>query len=93
MQSRSNLVEESKQDFGLKQGEKIQIQLGSKGRRSAPMSVATNQDESSALFSIAPPPGAAKSQNDSAPIAPPSAVEGKSAQDLGFDDGEFGEFQ
>lgn len=92
-QQRGNLVQESKQDFGLKEGQKIHIELGSKGRRSVPTAVSTNQDESSALFSIAPPPGAAKPQSEFAPIAPPSAVEAKSAKDLGFDDGEFGEFQ
>lgn len=93
-QMTGNLVQESKQDFTLKEGEQIKVQLGNKGRRSAPMAaVSTKQDESSALFSIAPPPGASKSASAFAPIAPPSAVEGKSAQDLGFDDGEFGEFQ
>lgn len=92
-QPRSNMVQESKQDFSLKEGQKIHIELGGKGGRPSPMGISTNQDDSSALFSIAPPPGTARSQNEFAPIAPPSAVEGKSAKDLGFDDGEFGEFQ
>lgn len=83
---------EEKQDFSLKEGEKIHISVGGKGRRQAP-SESVRQDDGAALFSIAPPPGAARSQNDFQPIAPPSDVEGKSAAELGFDDGEFGEFQ
>jgi hypothetical protein len=87
------MEETSKQDFSLKEGQKIHIQVGSKGRRSSPGVASTGQDENTALFSIAPPPAAAKAHNDFPSIAPPSGVEGKSAQELGFDDGEFGEFQ
>jgi adaptin ear-binding coat-associated protein 1/2 len=86
--------ETSRQDFSLKEGEKIHIQVGSKGRRQAPSGSAGGDDEGTALFSIAPPPPpAAKAQSDFQYIAPSSHVEGKSAQELGFDDGEFGEFQ
>ena len=83
------------QDFSLKEGQKIHIQVGSKGRRASPGGNDTRkQDDGAALFSIAPPPSAAaKAQNEFPPIAPPSAIGGKSAQELGFDDGEFGEFQ
>ncbi|KAK3681477.1 hypothetical protein LTR37_020920 [Vermiconidia calcicola] len=85
---------EPKQDFSLREGQKIHIQVGNRGRRQGVGDTATNNDDSSALFSIAPPPGsAAKAQSDSPSIAPPSTVAGKSAQELGFDDGEFGEFQ
>ncbi|KAK3697554.1 hypothetical protein LTR37_017385 [Vermiconidia calcicola] len=85
---------EPKQDFSLKEGQKIHIQVGNRGRRQGVGDTAANNDDSSALFSIAPPPGsAAKAQNDLPSIAPPSTVAGKSAQELGFDDGEFGEFQ
>ncbi|KAF2164824.1 hypothetical protein M409DRAFT_67557 [Zasmidium cellare ATCC 36951] len=92
--TKGNVDEDSKKDFSLKEGQTINIQVGSRGRRAAPaVGTASNQDENAALFSIAPPPGAAKPQNDFPPIAPLSAVEGKSAQELGFDDGEFGEFQ
>lgn len=87
---------EVKKDFSLKEGETIQIQLGSRGRRAPPAGENTGNksDESAALFSIAPPPPpAAKAASDFPPIAPPSAVEGKTAAELGFDDGEFGEFQ
>ena len=85
---------ESKQDFSLKEGQKIHIQVGDKGRRSPlPRTSGTQQDDGAALFSIAPPPTANKAHENFHPIAPPSVVDRKSAQDLGFDDGEFGEFQ
>lgn len=91
-----------KRDFSLKEGETITIDLGGKGRKS------TTTDEGSgggALFSLPPPPGPKSSGSASAmPFLPPppSAADVKaqsqssnqpSAQDLGFDDGEFGEFQ
>lgn len=84
---------DQKKDFSLKEGEKIHIQVGGKGRQAPPAPEVNNSSgDSAALFSIAPPPpAAAKSENVIPP--PPSSVSGKSAQDLGFDDGEFGEFQ
>lgn len=85
----SKAMDEAKQDFSLKEGEKIHISVGSKGRRGAsPGTSNSAQDDGAALFSIAPPPGAAKAAE------PPhtSEADGKSAKDLGFDDGEFGEF-
>lgn len=92
--AKSNTDPDVKQDFSLKEGQTINIQVGSRGRRAAPaVNIASNSDENAALFSIAPPPGAAKAPSAFRPIAPPSAVEKKSAQELGFDDGEFGEFQ
>jgi len=92
-QSSSPMEQESKKDFSLKEGQKIHIQVGSKGRRAANDATTSTSNDSSALFSIAPPPPAGKPHADFPTIAPPSAVERKSAQDLGFDDGEFGEFQ
>jgi adaptin ear-binding coat-associated protein 1/2 len=94
---RKKLEVEEKTDFSLKDGEKIHIQVGSKGGRRQVANPSTNvgKDENAALFSIAPPPGPALKAQDSVPsIATPSAVDGKkNAQDFGFDDGEFGEFQ
>ncbi|KAK3623098.1 hypothetical protein LTR56_021768 [Elasticomyces elasticus] len=84
--------QESKVDFSLKEGEKIHIQVGSKGRRPAPSNSRTESNDGSALFSIAPPPAGGKAEDDHTQPAP-SAADGKSARDLGFDDGEFGEFQ
>lgn len=78
-------------DFSLKEGEKIHIQVGGKGRREGgdgEKKVAL--DEGQALFSIAPPPPAASSGFSQ---SSGDATNGKSAAELGFDDGEFGEFQ
>ncbi|KAH9820877.1 Protein of unknown function (DUF1681) [Teratosphaeria destructans] len=90
-------VQESKQDFSLKEGEKIHIQVGARGRRQAPSSdTGPAQSDNAALFSIAPPPPAGKASGESAFPGippPPSGAGGKSAAELGFDDGEFGEFQ
>jgi len=88
------LEQYSKKDFSLKEGQKIHVQVGSKSRRAvSDNGSATTSSDSKALFSIAPPPPAGKVLSDLPSIAPPSTVEGKSAQELGFDDGEFGEFQ
>ena len=90
---KGSAAEEIKQDFSLKEGQNIHIQVGGKGRRPADSDIAVKQDDGAALFSIAPPPSAEKAQYEFPPTAPPSVVERKSAQEFGFDDGEFGEFQ
>ncbi|KAF1919790.1 hypothetical protein BDU57DRAFT_513076 [Ampelomyces quisqualis] len=101
-------ADEPRRDFSLKDGETISINLGGlKGRRSRPegdKSPGAQKSEQDALFSIKPPPG---SGGGFLP-APPSAQSVKeerrrsrqsfepprqTAEDLGFDDGEFGEFQ
>ncbi|KAF1928039.1 adaptin ear-binding coat-associated protein 2 [Didymella exigua CBS 183.55] len=98
--------EEVKRDFSLKEGETISINLGGlKGRRQRPdaeKSPNEQKSEQEALFSIAPPPG---SGGASFLPPPPSAKSVKeerrrsrqnfepTPEDLGFDDGEFGEFQ
>lgn len=79
-------------DFSLKEGEKIHIQVGGKGRKDGGSTEKeSDREDGQALFSIAPPPSGAAFPS----IAPPpsGSVEGKTAQELGFDDGEFGEFQ
>lgn len=85
--------QEEKKDFSLKEGQTINVQVGSKGRRAPPPPVAATSggtaDDNAALFSIAPPPSGVKAQSE----APSSNTQGKSAAELGFDDGEFGEFQ
>jgi hypothetical protein len=83
-------------DFSLKEGEKIHIQVGGKGRREVGGDEdggkrVEQRDEGRALFSIAPPPSGALSGFSQAP--PADVTNGKSAAELGFDDGEFGEFQ
>ncbi|KAF2279023.1 adaptin ear-binding coat-associated protein 1 NECAP-1 [Westerdykella ornata] len=106
---RAETKEEPRRDFSLKEGETISINLGGlKGRRSRPDSgtsaAGQAKSEQDALFSIKPPPGPG---GGAAPFLPPppSAKSVKeerrrsrqtfeqSPQDLGFDDGEFGEFQ
>ena len=88
-------------DFSLKEGEKIVVNVPGKGRRNRPSGGGSSEggSDAAALFSIAPPPPAANSVPPSslqmghqAPT-PGSEVEGKTAAELGFDDGEFGEFQ
>lgn len=79
-------------DFSLKEGEKIHIQVGGKGKREgSDVGKKTERDDGHALFSIAPPPTSGASSGFAPP--PVDATQGKSAQELGFDDGEFGEFQ
>jgi hypothetical protein len=91
-----------KKDFSLKEGETITVNIGGRGmgRRSV-----GNSDESSkglGAFSLPPPPGGSllapppsaqevkKQKRLSQTFEPPQP---KSVEDLGFDDGEFGEFQ
>lgn len=88
--AKTNTVQELKQDFSLKEGEKIHIAVGSKGRRQAPSSDTAKQDDGAALFSIAPPPPPGAKAHTIAP--PPEAVEINTAKELGFDD-DFGDFQ
>jgi hypothetical protein len=81
------------QDFSLKEGEKIHIQVGSKGRRAAPANDTTGRGDDAALFSIAPPPPPAAGPASVSTTSTKPTQDGKSAEELGFDDGEFGEFQ
>ncbi|OCK82409.1 adaptin ear-binding coat-associated protein 1 NECAP-1 [Lepidopterella palustris CBS 459.81] len=100
---------EEKRDFSLKEGEMITVNIGGRGRRGkisedtrAEGREGREGREEEALFSIKPPPGSGM------PFLPPppSAREVKEERrrsrqnfadmqpsDLGFDDGEFGEFQ
>lgn len=95
-------VEEEKKDFSLKEGQTITVNIGNRGRRTSPAatsSQAGSQSEQAALFSIKPPPSAGAGGGAAPFLAPPpsaaevKAQQAKQAQDLGFDDGEFGEFQ
>ncbi|KAF2645618.1 adaptin ear-binding coat-associated protein 2 [Massarina eburnea CBS 473.64] len=105
--SKKAASEEAKRDFSLKEGETISINLGGlKGRREKRDEVRSPPEQTSeqdALFSIKPPPGSVGS-----PFLPPppsaksvkeerrrsrQTYEQPKPEDLGFDDGEFGEFQ
>lgn len=98
-----------KRDFSLKDGETITVNIGGRGRRAPREDGGGGQDETQALFSIKPPPGSGRGGGSGGAMPflppPPSAREVKeerrrsrqqaemTPQDLGFDDGEFGEFQ
>jgi hypothetical protein len=82
------IVEQPKQDYSLKEGESIHVEIGGRGRRQQPQSEV--KDDGNALFSIRPPPQHDQSQKSQPSQSPQSS---QNAQDFGFDDGEFGEFQ
>ncbi|KAI1470803.1 DUF1681-domain-containing protein [Daldinia caldariorum] len=93
-----------KRDLSLKEGETITINLpGRFGRRKPEPPPRSSSDEGLSSFSLPPPPPSSSSSPASAPrgsgILPPPPVSHSStrakrlsAQDLGFDDGKFGEF-
>ena len=100
-------VEAKKGNWSLKEGEMIKVEIGGMGvKRKERIEDSGGQDGEIALFSIKPPP---QNHTVGMPLLPPppSAQEVKakrrsrgptipekgSAADLGFDDGEFGEFQ
>jgi adaptin ear-binding coat-associated protein 1/2 len=101
----AKVPEEKKLDLSLKEGEMITINIGGKGKKTAPAPSERSGDVSA--FAILPPPPSAASVkagkstvSSVAPILSPppptSTVKSTSKQDLedlGFDDGEFGEFQ
>ena len=91
---------EVKKDFSLKEGETIHVEIGGKGRRQG-----ANTEENASRPNIAPPSASSEGGLPFLP-PPPSAAAVKerrrsqeirpvdpTAADLGFDDGEFGEFQ
>ena len=96
---------QEKKDFSLKEGETITVNIGGRaGRRNQAKSEEYSNDLGG--FSLPPPPGGGFLGSFLPP--PPSAQEVKaqkrfsqnmetprpgSIEDLGFDDGEFGEFQ
>lgn len=99
---------EVKKDFRLKEGEMITVNIGGKGRRAAPssssLSSSGSQDLSMFALKPPPPPAGGRTGGGLPSLAPPPSardVRGDSRasgqkvdpKDLGFDDGEFGEFQ
>ncbi|KAH7349327.1 adaptin ear-binding coat-associated protein [Plectosphaerella cucumerina] len=97
---------EEKKDYSLKEGETITINLGGKFRRRPPPQQQQQQDEPADLsaFSLAPPPSGGSSSGAGSFLPPPPRPgashartmsrdqKRRSAQDLGFDDGQNGEF-
>jgi hypothetical protein len=88
---------EEPKDYSLKEGETITVNLGGKGRR-RPQPETTDSSGGGDLqsFALAPPPSAGGSSGGFALPPPPSATDVKtkrrSIRDMGFDDGQFGEF-
>jgi hypothetical protein len=99
-------VPEVKRDFSLKEGETITVNIGGKSRISRNLE-AVDSGSGGGLFAIPPPPGKSSgSTGGGIPFLPPPPSAGgakttafwgekkqPSAEELGFDDGEFGEFQ
>lgn len=92
---------EEKRDYSLKDGETITINLGGKfGRRRPQQEEASSSSGDLSSFALAPPPGGSGGGSGFLPPPPPPAGSNtmsreqkrRSAQDLGFDDGKFGEF-
>lgn len=100
--------EPERKDLSLKEGETIHIDLGRKSRRTKTEAYSVS-DTGNSLFSIAAPPYVQKDEGVVPFLPPPPSAqdvkaekgrrrlsrspEPGSAADLGFDDGEFGEFQ
>ncbi len=97
---------EEKRDYSLKEGETITVSFGGGkfGRRKGPQDASGAEPTSLSSFSLPPPPSAPSSRSSgfSLPPPPPSSStrpqqpaggsQKKSAAELGFDDGQFGEF-
>jgi hypothetical protein len=95
--------EEAAKDYSLKEGETITVNLGGKARRRPQAEPKGDAGAGGNLqsFALAPPPSASAPSSSSggggfALPPPPSATDVKtkrrSIRDLGFDDGQFGEF-
>ncbi|KAL8771603.1 MAG: hypothetical protein Q9209_003046 [Squamulea sp. 1 TL-2023] len=98
--------EPGRRDWGLKEGEMIKVEIGGMGVKRKEELVQDGGKVGEALFSIKPPP---LQNAEGLPFLPPPpsahwvkaerrsrgpvVPEEGSAADLGFDDGEFGEFQ
>jgi hypothetical protein len=100
--------EELKRDLSLKDGEMITINIGGRSKKATTGSTPEKSGGLNAFAILPPPPSAAtvkagrqaESSSSSAPapapaafIAPPPSTSKQNLSDMGFDDGEFGEFQ
>ena len=88
---------QTKTDYSLKEGETIKIELGGRARRSVgisskpPNTVVDGITGSGTMPILAPPPSA-KDVRKSMEVSEKTPTH-QTASDLGFDDGDFGEFQ
>ncbi|KAL6851355.1 hypothetical protein ACO1O0_008483 [Amphichorda felina] len=92
---------EEDKDYSLKDGETITVNIGSTGigrRRAQQQQSAAAAEGSLQSFALPPPPGSSSSSTGGGfNLPPPPSAEDvkrkrRSAQELGFDDGQFGEF-
>ncbi|KAH9887144.1 hypothetical protein F4778DRAFT_435102 [Xylariomycetidae sp. FL2044] len=85
-----------KRDLSLKEGETITVNLPGRFGRRKPDTPGTPSGANLSSFSLPPPPSASTPRGPSILPPPPSAEKQKekqpSAEELGFDDGKFGEF-
>lgn len=86
-------------DYSLKEGETITVQIGNTGIGRRRREQENQEAESANLqsFALAPPPGAGSGGAGGFGLPPPPSADDvkrkrRSAQELGFDDGQFGEF-
>lgn len=82
--------EEEKRDYSLKDGEMITVNIGGKGGKTEGSSLRSASIDASAVPFLAPPPSASDVKRE---MQKESELQTKTAEELGFDDGEFGEFQ
>lgn len=85
-----------KRDYSLKEGETITVSFGGSGfgRRNRPSAPEKVEEAPTSLnsFALAPPPGSNTAKGGGIAPPPPSSRAHKPAKELGFDDGQFGEF-
>lgn len=101
---KKEVAKQADKDYSLKEGETITVNIGSKlGRRRQPESPSTSDPATLQSFALPPPPSAASGlggaeQGGGFSLPPPPTADDvkkkrRSLRDLGFDDGQFGEFR
>lgn len=85
------VMQEKKKDYSLKEGEMITVNIGAKGGKS--MSQQNASIDSTAMPFLPPPPSANEVRREMQMDHNETGFEKQTAEELGFDDGEFGEFQ
>lgn len=81
---------EVKRDYSLKEGEEITIKMPSRAGRIEENSTSSNSDDA---IPFLPPPSSAADVRKDMDDAFSGPAKSLTAEELGFDDGEFGEFQ
>lgn len=82
---------EEKRDYSLKEGEMITVNIGAKGAKST--SQISTGGKATAMPFLPPPPSAHDVKRSMQDGHDEAATHTQTAAELGFDDGEFGEFQ